>query len=503
MDFLYIILIWLSSLVLGRVFLKIFRIEIDEIYINLISISIGWALLSFYILFLTVNHLLYKEVVLYSLVLLGIGGLYEIRNIDFIPRLNLNFKINKFNILLILLIVYLSLFNLADVFAPPTVADSLVYHFKIPIRYIEENGLFYNPFFHYNAPHLLEIFSIIGFILESESLAHLQYYSFNFLILWVLLTLSKRYFGSYEIGLFAFAIYFVMPMITSIKSAGYVEVGLSLATILSILMLFESIKEKIFNINYFILSAVFLGIALSIKYYGLFTLVITITVFIFYFLKNKIDIAESLKYTSLYIFFVIIFGSVFYILNFLNTGNPIYPAMFGLFGGQDYSAELNALMKEMTTLNKRPAGEGLWGFVTSLWGLTMEGDRFLSGRNGYGPILLLLPLFLIKYSSRISKENIDLILFFIVYIIGFWILWYLFAIQRGRHFLPFVVMLIFIISIKIHDIKGKNYYDSKILKYSVNSFWAIFFTFSLAVHFLFTKQFISVSTGKVSKDVYL
>jgi hypothetical protein len=503
MDFLYLALIWLSSLALGRVFLKIIKIDFDKNLINLISISMGWAILSFYVILLIWLHLLYKDVVLYSLIIFSIVGLYQIKSLLVFPSININFKFNKFNILLITLIVYLSISNLFDVFSPPSVADSLVYHFNIPLKYIEENSFFYNPFFHYNAPHLLEIFSIIGFIFNSESLVHLQYYSFNFLILWILISLSKKYFEKANIGILAFSMYFVTPMVTDIKSAGYVEVGLSVVTIISIWMLFESLKQKDINKNYFILSAIFLGIALSIKYYGLFTLVITFFMVTFHLFKNKINLQEGLKYIYIYSAFVILFGGFFYILNYVHTGNPLYPALFSVFGGQDYSLELNSLMKEMINANKRPAGEDLWGFVMSLWNLTMDGERFLSGRNGYGPILLILPLFLLPFTSLVPKDAKKLVLFLTVYVVLFWILWYLFAIQRGRHFLPFFILLTFLISIKICDIKSNDYFKNKLLKRTTNLFLFLFFSFGLAVHLLFTKQFMMVSIGEIDREAYL
>jgi hypothetical protein len=498
-HFLYLTLIWLSSYALGNIFLKVFKIDIDKSLKNLVSISLGWIFLTYYILFLVGIHQLYKNIVLYSLILFSVVGLYFLKDVK-LSKIEL--KLSKFEWLLLIIIIWLSLFNLFDVFAPPTITDSLTYHFKIPLRYIEENSFFYNPFFYYNAPHLLEAFSIIGFVIDDYVLVHLQFYSFNFLLLWMFLKLSIYYFNRFNIGLFAFSIWFIMPMATDLKSAGYVEIALSVVTILSIWMLFEVLKEKEINTNYFKLSGVFLGAVLSIKYYGLFTAFITFFVVVFYLFKNKYSLKMSLKYLFTYTFFVMLTGSFFYILNYIHTGNPLYPALYSIFGGIDYSVELNHLMKENIILHKRPAGEDIWGFLTSLWHMTMNGDKFLAGRNGPGPILLLLPLFLLPFKS-ISKEQKKLILFFTIYMVSFWCLWYIFAIQRTRHLLPYFLILIFLISYKIYDLKDADFYKNKLLKYTIVSFWIIFFSFGFVVNLIFTKQFIPVVMGKIDQETYL
>lgn len=506
-DFFHLSLVWLSSLSLGRMFLYIIKLDIDKCLINLVAISLGWAILSFYLIILILFNWLYEDVILYSLIILSILGILQLNNFS-IPT-NLKFETNRlykfenFNVFLIILIIYLSAFNLFDVFSPPTAADSLVYHFNIPLKYIEQNGLFYNPFFHYNAPHLVEIFSIIGFIFDSESLVHLQYYSFNFLILWILVRLSVQYFQKINVGILAFSLYFVTPMVTDIKSSGYVEVALSVVTIISVWMLFNSLRKKDIDENYLILSAIFLGIALSIKYYGLFTLIIILLMITFHLFRYKLKWSKVFRYAFIYSFYTILFGGFFYILNYINTGNPLYPALFNIFGGQDYSVELNFLMKEMVSTSKKPAGEDLWGFLMSLWNMTMDGERFLSGRNGYGPILLLLPLFLLPLTRIIPKDVRKLVLFLMVYLVLFWILWYLFAIQRGRHFLPSFIFLTFLISIKIWDIKNNYFFNNRLLKYSINFFLFIFFSFGLAINLLFTTQFMMVSIGKTDRDEYL
>ena len=136
MEFLYIVLIWLSSYTLGQLSLRLFRVEIDKSLVNLVSFSLGWAILSFYILFLVGFHVLFKEAILSSLVILSLFGIYLFKSNLVLPKFSFDFRNNKLNILFVAIIVWLSLFNLFDVFAPPTVADSLTYHFKIPLRYI-------------------------------------------------------------------------------------------------------------------------------------------------------------------------------------------------------------------------------------------------------------------------------------------------------------------------------------------------------------------------------
>ena len=71
------------------------------------------------------------------------------------------------------------------------------------------------------------------------------------------------------------------------------------------------------------------------------------------------------------------------------TGNPLYPYFYEIFGGKDWSNSLVDSAKLHFESFKKPAGVGLLGLFKSPWILTMEGEKFISGKNGYGFLYLI------------------------------------------------------------------------------------------------------------------
>ena len=354
-----ILSIVLASYFVGSAYLRIIGFSPDISERNLFSFVIGWGILAYLAMGLAAVGLLNENYVVGLLSTVIIAGFLKWRTVYrrllLVPGSIRAVWSNSNGIEKCMWVVLLWIFawNILDVLAPPSVADSLAYHFRIPYEYVKAAKLVYNPFLPHNAPHLAELFSVFSFVFDNEISAHAQFYFFNVVLAWLIIAFASKYFDRIT-GLLAAVIFFSLPEITDIKSAGYVEISLLVCTFGSLWAVWEGFcGAKEHSRAWFILAGSLLGLACSVKYYGLFSLAVVSLFLVCIVIRLKLK-NESVGPTRVLWFYgaLFIFGSPFYIKNVLFTGNPLYPAFYEFFGGIDWSIEKGTLFKAMAHAQK-------------------------------------------------------------------------------------------------------------------------------------------------------
>ena len=411
------------------------------------------------------------------------------------------------------IVVILLLAAIIEALAPATTSDALSYHLRIPYDYVVEGGLIYSPFQPYNMPHLMQMLVTLPFLLGAGDVgAHLTYFIFCILLIAALYRLASQYFDQ-KIALLAVILFISTPMFSYIKVSGMVEVGLTAMILLSIWALLNGLNaDEKYRYRWMLASGLFIGVACGTKYYGLFAgaVAFLLIVVISY---REMDWSVALRSSSVFAAGALVLGVPFYIKNMLMTGNPLFPALFDLLAGRDWSAEMAQLAKSYFDAYKRPAGDGLLDLVLSPWRLTMDGEKFLAGRTGYGFIYLaFLPLIMIWLVKNLrfnglrtflpSKSTVSI---FVWIVILFWVLWFLLAFQRGRHLMPvFAILSVLTASAAMSWLRESI--PSKweqFVKYSVAAVLVSGITFQVLIGGYFTKTFLPVAFGFEDREVFM
>jgi hypothetical protein len=194
----------------------------------------------------------------------------------------------------------------------------------------------------------------------------------------------------------------------------------------------------------------------------------------------------------------VVVGAPWYIRNLVNTGNPFYPAFYGIFGGRDWSAELNHSFKIWVQNEKRPLGNSFLKFILVPWEFTINGEKYNAGRIGYGPVFLTfcpaIPVLFLK------KDNRRLYGYILLFSLVFSAAWFWMAYQRARHLLPIMPGISIVISgVIIHCL----WHGVRLLKYVTAIFVGIALLFNLGINIIFNSQFVPVVLGMQTKDEYL
>jgi hypothetical protein len=235
----------------------------------------------------------------------------------------------------------LLLVSLGIALTPSIESDGMRYHFPIPAQ-IHQSGLYayypINAFFQF--PALIEM--QFGFAMAGgwASITPQLVHWFHFMLTVFLIgSFSRRWFPKADPAL-AMAIYASVPFIPIISGWAFIESSLTFYFLCALWLLLQlgeaknsaEIKKKS------LLAGIFIGALAGMKY-SLLALFPPLVGLALYYLWKK----EGKKALSPALIFIISLGIAacpFYLRNLVNTGNPVYPLGYNLFGG-DYWSQAN------------------------------------------------------------------------------------------------------------------------------------------------------------------
>jgi hypothetical protein len=223
-------------------------------------------------------------------------------------------------------------------FNPPMDFDVLEYHLGAPaywfshsaIRYIEYNA-------YSNFPSNAEMLYLFSMALTGSKLAGAIVG--KVLNAYVAIAAAGAAFAlgrwmlSRSAGVFAAAALLVSEGFFQVATAGYVEPLQVLYTILAVLAAGRFIEEGGWGL--LTASAILTGLAMCVKYTSAPFLAVPLALAV---LLRKGSAWERLRHAVVFSAIAIAVLSPWLIKNLIFTGNPLYPLLYSLFGGRDWSA---------------------------------------------------------------------------------------------------------------------------------------------------------------------
>jgi len=225
---------------------------------------------------------------------------------------------------------------------PPFGWDSLNYHFTFAVEWLKHANL-ENPIIISDDPSpsyypiggsLFFLWLIFPF--KSVFLADIGQIPFFVLTFLATYSISRKICLNKESSFYAAALFLVIPNFFKQLQIAYVDVMLGALFLTCLNSLF--LLSKDFSFKGMLLYSMSLGLFLSTKTVALPYSVLLILPFLYLSLKNS-----SRAYLSIAsIFAVIAIGGFSYIRNFVETGNPLYPLDFSLFGKYFFKGVIDA-----------------------------------------------------------------------------------------------------------------------------------------------------------------
>lgn len=463
----------------------------------------GYALSTYFIMFLGCTIGITRINLFLGMVILIVAAIWhndvivkDFKHIYYKLKFHI-LDLSKVDKILILLLLFIFTINLFSIFAPPTVADSLTYHYQIPLDYIRSQKIVYHSFMLYNSPHLTELFAVMPLAFSSEVSLQFSYYLFSVFLLVAILSFAVRYY-SLNVGLLASMLFFSLPLLTNIFTSGHVEVALSLTSFLALISLinYYDVESKNDQSRWLLLSAIMAGISCGIKYYGLYTAVFVSIFVTVEFIRSKVKLIT----VSIFLLLISIFAVPFYLKNFMFTGNPLYPILSTVFDTKDWSYTHGRLFKEMVAVLKMPYGHDFLTYLLSPGLISLKNYLFNGLGNYFGPILLFsLPVYFL-FIKKLKKPFFILPIFYGFFI---WTVWFYSAFQRERHLVVVFLFLIIHISTLFFEMIKARRREFRPWIFGASIFLFVFLSFNYLSSLIYNVKFIKYVIRNESRDKFL
>lgn len=304
---------------------------------------------------------------------------------------------------------------------PPWMRDSLTYHlslakqYAIAGTYVETDLVIFG----YFPQGWQSILTAIHSPITGSALFNPRYLSVSICILTAigLFGWLREQESSKEWALTGSVAYLLTPSIVEFGTSCYVQPWLT-AVCLWIVMSIHDRKSTLF-------IGSLVGIACSLKYSAL----------ILPILIGPILYVHSQKTKDALMFFIGLCatGTIFYLRNLVETGNPLFPMMYELFGGSGWDSWRAMAYKH--TLDNYGMGRSILDYIVLPFRLfcTVDMVRFFQGSIGIGWLLML------GISTWQDRRNTSY-KWMLILLSGWFVFWAL-QVQQVRFFLPMLPLV--------------------------------------------------------------
>lgn len=359
-------------------------------------------------------------------------------------------------ILLGLLVIVLS-FDIAEALSPVADADTLAYHFETPRQFLERGEIFAITRAYDGAiPLLLHMTYTVALAIGGEGA----------LTLWVMLTgwglglamyVVVSHFASRNWALVGTLLILTTPAIVYAAGTGQIEPRTAAFALLAVFAFTNIGNDNKTPFRWVLLAGLFAGFFAAAKITGL---IFVFAVGVAVLLKK-----DGLRYAVVYSCAAIAAGFQWYVYNWTQTGDPLYPLLWqfmSLNPGFEWNAEVAESARLMLQQENSLPRDFLWFVTYPLRTIISPLPIFESLRTGLGPATLLgLPFALILLFQRKSTALCSSTVTFGVTAFMFYSIWFFFGPSvRIRHLVPIypIVLCLIILACakftQIHGAKG-------------------------------------------------
>ena len=327
---------------------------------------------------------------------------------------------------------------------PPFSWDAQVYHLVIPKIYLENNGFVRIPLNVYsNMPHTMDLLFLVSMKVGDDVVANLLHYAMGILLCLSLYSFGRRHFSP-MVGIIASLLFICHPMVMYEFSVSFIDVGLGLFCFWTAVCCLETIRTG--RAGFAFLSGLFAGMCMGAKYTMIATALTAFLILLFYpiFVKKKnhvilpfpSPVIHNISSSILFLIPAVLLILPWLIKNALYTGNPVYPLMYSIFSGHEWSAQQSSWLVDWQ--HSIGMGRSLVDYLLLPLRVFIKSNQAL-GYAGFAGTLypyILLPL----PASLLIRKNGKIVLFIFLFFTIFFIFWASGA-QQVRFLIPALPLL--------------------------------------------------------------
>jgi hypothetical protein len=322
---------------------------------------------------------------------------------------------------------------------PPNHWDELVYQLTIPKEYVRAGGFVRMDYLvYFDAPHNVNLLYTLCLLAANDISARLLHFCLGIFSAIVLFVLCKRYYDAIS-GWVAALIFLATPIVMTELKAALVDLGMTFFFLLSVYMILRWKEER--RRGLIVLAGIFSGIMLGCKYPAIYALPALLMLIIASPIPAQQNQISSTRRSGsamhgliIFCLLTLLFLLPWLIKNFILTGNPVYPNLYRIFDGRDWSP---ALARHVSIwLQSMGMGKGLGDFLLLTWRMTVYGWHTYERFAGIITPFYFFPLIFIPFAWRRTRLTLHLLLAVVIYMAcWFW------GSQQVRFFIPGLALM--------------------------------------------------------------
>jgi 4-amino-4-deoxy-L-arabinose transferase-like glycosyltransferase len=280
---------------------------------------------------------------------------------------------------------------------PPIYWDALTYHLAVPHEYAAAHGFVYLPYNTYSSMPLgATMFYLWGMLWDGLTCANASYFAVSVLAVAVVYRLARFWLPQFYAAAAA-ALLFFSPVFFVVMPGAHVDHFAILYAGAALYFYFAGGKEEGRRRRWAV--GIFLGATLAIKYTSVYVLGAFVPVFIYDLARRR------LRWRDVAIILGVAFAFVlpWLIKAYVERGNPVFPLLYGVFGGRDFSPEqVRRLIAWQYTIG---AGRAWYDYLLLPYRISVEADFDYRAFAGlYLPFIVPLAfvsIFLFRKAGRL------------------------------------------------------------------------------------------------------
>lgn len=298
--------------------------------------AIAGGIYTYYLLFLGIVGWLEFPYILIGTSIFGLYTYWQLLQAKLWQQLKVFLPtLTKFEKILLSLIALQAAVNLIGTLGPEISYDAVWYHLTIPRIWLLEDKIFYipnGPFSYSLLPKTLDLWYLAGLMLSNEATAKVIHWTFGILCGLVIYKIAKHFYKR-KYAVLAVVVFFSNLVVGWQSITAYIDLGRTFFEALALLALIKTISYSEKRWVYWI--GVMLGLAIMTKLIAVTSLAAVACIFI---LKRKPKAALLISCLAMLI------PLPWFVLNYMQTGNPIHPVLSG------YSLESDAQLLDVITI---------------------------------------------------------------------------------------------------------------------------------------------------------
>ena len=382
--------------------------------------------------------------------------------------------------------------NLLGALAPDTIWDAHSYHLYLPKQWLAAGQMVHIPYNVYSAwpLNLSVIYALEMSLIDGSLLPQLTHFSLGILSTLLIYSYVRPRYGGVAAS-FASLIFYSIPVMAWLSGTAISDLGVSYFALFSVVGFLHWSESE--EPGWLYLAAGGAGLVMGAKLTGLFALALLVTSIFYRGLLRREPARRMVYQASLVSLIAITLALPWYLKSYIQTGNPIFPFGYSLFGGKYWTEAINERYLA-SQYGYMGIGRSMMDYLLLPLRLLIPNPFPYEGSISW--VLLIAPIWgLAQHKDKVAQ-------YLSLYAILSFIFWSLFTTQQVRMLLPALGALSIVAGIGIASVTQGLRFRSWILSLLlvallVEGIWGVWRERS---HILSDQ--LAVAVGAMSRDDY-